>query len=202
MEETLKALFNTNQDVLSLMSLIKGIGWNALREHSIQRTIYLSKVLYSFVSNDEKNLFDDYHFSVTITGPYTELINRSIVDLTSRELIIEDLEGNLKTTNNKITINQKSEKYIWFKTVVLILGLYGEDKIFSFTINDPLYLEAVKTNSQKELQTSPENKTVKVLNDFKTSFEETLSDVSKISKVEYIELYFEYIFSQIINRGE
>ena len=202
MEESLKALFNTNQDILCLMHLIKGIGWNTIREQSIQRTIYLSKVLYSFASTNEINLFDDYHFSVTISGPYTELINRSIVDLSAREFITEDSEGNLKITNIQNIVDQQSDKYKWLKTVVLILGLYGEDKIFSFTINDPLYLEAVKTNSQKELNTSPENTTVKVLNEFKTSFEETLSDVSKIPKVEYIELYFEFIFSQIINRGE
>ena len=81
------------------------------------------------------------------------------------------------------------------------MGLYGESKIFGFTINDPLYKECIETNIQKILDTSSlENKTVKVLNDFKSAFEDTLDDVSNISREEYLELYFEYIFSKIITR--
>jgi uncharacterized protein YwgA len=162
----------------------------------------LTKVLYTFVSSDDKNLFDEYHFSVSLSGPYSELISRSILNLKVREVLIEDNEGNIKISNTNLEFSGDENKINWLKTIVYILGLYGENKIFSFTINDPLYKEAIETNSQKELMTSPENKTVKVLNEFKTAFEETLDNVSNISKEEYLELYFEYIFSKIILRAE
>ena len=54
------------------------------------------------------------------------------------------------------------------------------------------------SNQSSEIQVTPENETLLVLNDFKKAFEETLSDTSSISKEEYISLYFDYIFSQII----
>lgn len=65
-------------------------------------------------------------------------------------------------------------------------------------MNDPLYDISVKSNQSSEIQVTPENETLLVLNDFKKAFEETLSDTSSISKEEYISLYFDYIFSQII----
>lgn len=202
MEEKTRELLKTNNDIVGLMKLIKNIGWSSIREQSIQRTLYLTKVLYTFVNSDDKNLFDEYHFSVTLSGPYSELISRSILNLKVREDLIEDNEGNLKISDANHEFSGDENKIDWLKTIVYILGLYGENKIFSFTINDPLYKEAIETNSQKELMTSPENKTVKVLNEFKAAFEETLDNVTNISKEEYLELYFEYIFSKIILREE
>lgn len=200
MEDKTRELLKTNNDIVGLMKLIKNIGWSSIREQSIQRTLYLTKVLYNFVSSDDKNLFDEYHFSVSLSGPYSELISRSILNLKVREILIEDNEGNIKISDTILEFSGDENKINWLKTIVYILGLYGENKIFSFTINDPLYKEAIETNSQKELMTSPENKTVKVLNEFKTAFEETLENVVNISKEEYLELYFEYVFSKIILR--
>ena len=82
--------------------------------------------------------------------------------------------------------------------ILFILSKYGENKIFGFIVNDPLYDISVKSNQSSEIQVTPENETLLVLNDFKKAFEETLSDTSSISKEEYISLYFDYIFSQII----
>ncbi|MFN4026252.1 MAG: hypothetical protein ACK4IZ_02265 [Flavobacterium sp.] len=198
MQETTKELFRANNDIIGLMQLIKNIGWSSMREQSIHRTLYLSKVLFTFAHEKESNLFNEYHFSVSISGPYSELISRSILFLKVSENLTEDNEGNISLGNTEYQVSDDLNKINWLKIVIYILGLYGENKIFSFTINDPLYKEAVETNSQKELDASPENKTVKVLNEFKSAFEETLDNVSNISKEEYLELYFEYIFSKII----
>lgn len=202
MQENTKELFKASNDIIGLMQLIKNIGWSSMREQSIHRTFYLSKVLYTFAHEKENNIFNEYHFSVSISGPYSILLNRSILDLRVKEILIEDYEGNISFGNASFQTSDDINKINWLKTVIYILGLYGENKIFSFTINDPLYKEAVETNSQKELDTSPENKTAKVLNEFKSAFEETLDNVSNISKEEYLELYFEYIFSKIIIREE
>lgn len=202
MKQSTKELYNSNNDIIGLLQLIKGIGWQSIREQSIQRTLYLTKVLYTFVNDENENLFSEYYFSISVTGPYSELINRSILDLKVREILLEDIEGNLKLSQFEYKYEGDEKKFNWLKTIVYILGIYGENKIFSFTINDPLYKEAIETNSQKTLDTSPENKTVKTLNEFKSAFEETLNNISEISKEEYLELYFEYVFSKIIKREE
>ena len=77
---------------------------------------------------------------------------------------------------------------------------FNNNKIFSFIVNDPQYEQSVKSNLSSEINTNPENDTLKVLNDFKIAFEETLENTSSISKEEYISLYFDYLFSQIVNK--
>lgn len=201
MKDKTVELLRANSDVLALLKLVKEIGWNSIREQTIQRILYISKVLYGFVYPEGTHLFDNYHFSITVSGPYSELILRSIIDLKTRESI-SDVDGEIELVNEIIDPEFNKNHEEWLKTVVYILGVYGESKIFNFTIRDPLYEEAIKTNSQEELDTSPENKTIKVLNAFKETFEETLKDTSSINKKEYLELYFEYIFSKIIKREE
>lgn len=194
---TNKFLYDANSDILFIAHNVKHIGWVTIKEQSIQRIIYLSKVLYSFTHDDE-NIFDYYHFSITLHGPYSVLIRNSIINLKSNRFFNLN-EGSLQAIRESPT-GLESTKENWLKSIILILGKYGENRIFGFTINDPLYKEAVDTNSQRELDTSsPENTTIKVLNDFKTAFEETLSTTEQISPEEYLDLYFEYVFSQIIN---
>lgn len=195
-----KELFNSNSDILNLLNLVKSIGWNSIRHQSIQRIIYLSKVLFSFANLESKNLFQEYHFITTISGPYSEQISNSLTFLKSNEYITEE-DGEIKITDSKSIDEFISEdKYQWLKTIVYILGLYGENKIFGFTINDPLYKDSLQRNEPKELDATPDNITIKSLNQFKKAFEESLEDVSKIDRNEYLELYFEFIFSKIVKR--
>lgn len=186
-----------NLDILCIMHLAERIGWTSLKEQSIQRIVYLSKVLY-FFCNNEDDLFYYYHFSKSISGPYSDLIPNSIIFLYSNQFILKDDDsGSYKLYRTPPgAINPHKER--WFKTIILILGKYGEERIFGFTINDPLYIEAVQGNSQKELNTSIENRTIQVLNEFKNAFEQSIEDTSSISSEEYLDLYFEYIFGQII----
>ena len=96
MKESTKELYKANDDIIGLMKLVKNIGWSSIREQSIQRTLYLTKVLYTFISEKEDNLFKDYNFSVSVAGPYSLLIYRSIIDLKAREILVEDKEGKIK----------------------------------------------------------------------------------------------------------
>ena len=177
------------------------------KSQSINRIIYLSKVFYSFVNKSEPNIMDYYHFTSNVIGPVSSIINKSLVDLESREFIVTENSG-IKLNINDITLDNildstfdvvKQERQDWYKTIMLLLGKYGENKVFSFTINDPLYIENIESNSPKEIIFEDnENKTLKVLNSFKEAFEESIEDTSSISREEYLELYFDYIFSQII----
>lgn len=192
-----RELIKCNEDIMAISSFAKKIGWKFISELSYQRILYLAKVLYTFKHIND-NIFDYYHFSVTTYGPYSDLINRSLIFLQSSEMLKSDKSGGL-ALNTIEQFNVALAKVEWFHIVLLILGKYGEKRIFGFIINDPLYDDAVKNNSVKELDTaSPENETVKVLNNFKASFESTLDDISSIKDNNYIDLYFEYIFSQII----
>ncbi len=190
-------LVKVNIDIMTIASHAARIGWETVNVSTLQRFIYLLKVLYSF-NSDEENIFKGYHFNVTTFGPYSELIRRSVVFLLANRYLEGEDNGEIRIISN-VGVDEMSEERInWIETILLILSKFGENKIFSFIVNDPLYDISVKSNQSSEIQVTSENETLLVLNDFKKAFEETLSDTSSISKEEYISLYFDYIFSQII----
>lgn len=194
-EELMKA----NADLMTIIAHAKRIGWATVGTNSLQRIVYLMKVLYSF-SHDDENNFDYYHFSVSLFGPYSDLVYRSLMFLLSSQRLLGVKDGDISLNSIDGVDSISEEKIKWIDTILLILGKYGENKIFSFIINDPLYEYSVKANLSSAINANLENYTLKVLNDFKKVFEETLEDTSTISKEEYISLYFDYLFSQIIGK--
>lgn len=205
MKDKIRILLEVNTDVLTLLRISSGIGWKELRESSVHRIFYLSSVLYAFMKGHNRDAYKNYNFSLSVTGPYSEVIDRSLIDLKSRELITEDDSGNLVLKideNAKYFKTISTHKIDWFKTIIYILGLYGESKIFGFVIQDPQYKNDFQRNSQISIDISDQNKTVQTLKEFKNAFEKTLNDVSQIDDKEYLELYFEYVFAEIIKEEE
>lgn len=184
-------------DMMTIISHAKNIGWNPIGMDSLQRISYLMKVLYSFCHDDE-NMFGAYHFNVTVFGPYSDLINRSLIFLLSSQRLMRESNGNLKIISSDGVDSIPDDKIKWIDTILFILGKYGENKVFSFVVNDPQYDNSVKANIAAEINCTSESETIKTLNDFKQAFEDTLDDVGGISKEEYISLYFDFLFSQII----
>ena len=191
-------LVKVNIDIMTITAHARKIGWETISVSTLQRFIYLLKVLYSFINSSENNLFNQYHFNVTTFGPYSELIYRSVVFLLSTRRLEGDMDGDVKIISKDGVDEMDTERINWIDSILLILGKYGENKIFGFIVNDPLYDVSVKSNLPSEIQVTSENETLLVLNDFKKAFEDTLPDTTSISKEEYISLYFDYIFSQII----
>lgn len=191
-------LVKVNIDIMTIAAHARKIGWETISVSTLQRFIYLLKVLYSFINSSENNLFNQYHFNVTTFGPYSELIYRSVVFLLSTRRLEGDMDGDVKIISKDGVDEMDTERINWIDSILLILSKYGENKIFGFIVNDPLYDVSVKSNLPSEIQVTSENETLLVLNDFKKAFEETLPDTTFISKEEYISLYFDYIFSQII----
>ena len=191
-------LVKVNIDIMTIAAHARKIGWETISVSTLQRFIYLLKVLYSFINSSENNLFKQYHFNVTTFGPYSELIYRSVVFLLSTRRLEGDMDGDVKIISKDGVDEMDTERINWINSILLILGKYGENKIFGFIVNDPLYDVSVKSNLPSEIQVTSENETLLVLNDFKKAFEDTLPDTTSISKEEYISLYFDYIFSQII----
>lgn len=194
-------LMSANVDLMTIIAHTKKMGWDSVGSNSLQRIMYLMKVLYAFNHEDE-NVFGLYHFNVSVFGPYSELINNSLTFLLATQRLTGEREGDVRLNSDDGVDAMSDEKIKWIDTVLLILGKYGESKIFSFIVNDPLYDQSVKSNSDSEIDINPENYTLRVLNDFKSAFEETLEDTSSISKEEYISLYFDYLFSEIIKRED
>ena len=188
------ALMLANADIMTMIAHAKKIGWDTISYNSLQRVVYMMKVLYSF-NHDDENVFSLYHFSVSIFGPYSELVDKSLTFLLSSQRLLGDREGDVRLNSMDGVDAVAEDKIKWIDTILLILSRYGESKIFSFIVNDPQYEQSVKANINSEINTNPENDTLKVLNDFKMAFEETLEDTSSISKEEYISLYFDYLFS-------
>ncbi len=191
-----KNLIRANEDIATVATIAKSMGWGAVSEQSFQRILYLVQVLYSF-KHEGENIFSYYHFIVTTFGPYSDLIERSLVFLKSSSILCE--EDGCLTLNIRKDIHLNKDKVKWLKTIMYMLGKYGEKRLFGFIVNDPSYENAAQTNDVDGIDTSSfGSETLKVLNDFKIAFEQALDDTSAISDEKYIELYFEYIFSEII----
>ena len=191
-----KNLIRANEDIVTVTTIAKSMGWGAVSEQSFKRILYLVQVLYSF-KHEGENIFSYYHFTVTTFGPYSDLIERSLVFLKSSSILREEEGGLVLNTKKEIPLNK--DKVEWLKTVMYMLGKYGEKRLFGFIVNDPSYENATQTNNVDSIDTSsPDSETIKVLKDFKVAFEQSIEDTSAISDEKYIELYFEYIFSEII----
>lgn len=189
-------LIRANEDIVTVSTIAKSMGWGSVSEQSFQRVLYLVKILYSF-KHEGDNIFSYYHFTVTTFGPYSDLIERSLVFLKSSSKLREEDGGLILNTRMEIPLNQN--KVEWLRTVMYMLGKYGEKRLFGFIVNDPSYENAFQTNNVDGIDTSsPDSETLKVLKDFKVAFEQSLDDTSAISDEKYIELYFEYVFSEII----
>lgn len=191
-------LYTANEDIMAISYYGKEIGWESIAGLSFHRILYLVKVLYVFRHAGDVSLFSSYHFTAIINGPYSEQVNNSLVFLSSSEKLLEKNDLYTFNSDKSLLENFPDEKLTWIRFVLLLLGKYGEDKIFGFIINDPAYDNAVKTNRNAELNVSAESLTVRVLNKFKSSFEETLDQGVNLTDEQYIDLYFEYLFGKII----
>ena len=175
------ALMSANADMMTIIAHAKKIGWDTISYNSLQRVVYMMKVLYSFNHTDE-NVFGLYHFNVSLFGPYSDLVEKSLTFLLATQRLMGDKEGDVRLNSIDGVDSMSNEKIKWIDTILLVLSKYGENKIFSFIVNDPLYEQSVKSNLSSEISTNPENDTLKVLNDFKKAFEETLEDTSSIDR--------------------
>lgn len=195
-----------SKDIYILLNVLKKLGWETLRETSINRIIYLSSVLYSFIYNKNKNIFSkSYNFTITLSGPEDAQIKNALIYLESNELIKQIDSGGYKVCINKNFFNLNNEdkkKEKWFEDIAYIISIYGEDKIYDFIFRDPEYREALLGNSIYNLNIDKNNATIEFLNLFKETFEKKLKNKNDaLNNKKYMELYFEYIFGMIL-RGE
>ena len=190
-------VIKAEEDVLGLLQQSKQIGWLKMNANTIQRIMYLLQVLYSF-KYDGDNIFGDYHFTPSLYGPYSIEIDKGIADAQNFERIRDD-KGGLALNDAEEYVTKDSVKIAWMKSLFLILGRYGEKNVFALTLQDPTYIQAVKSNSERVLDTKDRtNETIKKLYEFKSYFEKKIEDKASLSDEEYLALYFDYIFSQII----
>lgn len=193
-------------DIVSCFLAGKSIGWDGMSEISLNRIIYFAAVLFKFRFSEQKNIFeDDYEFSITLRGPEAPIISNAIIHLLSNYIISKkDSEYFLDVEDEAFTKNLPyfEEKKSWIEDIIYLIGVYGEEKLYDFIFRDPEYKTNLKSKSSKPLNLGEDNYTIKYLEMFKTDFEGTLSQQSpKLSNKQYLELYFEYVFSKIL-KGE
>lgn len=200
-----EAIILKSEDVYLLLKKLQNIGWNAVRESSIHRIMYLSAVLYSFRYPDKQNIFkDDYFFSRTLSGPEDAEIENALTNLTTNDLIIHSENGySCTSVDHSISLSDNyNQKEPWFDDISYILGIYGEDKIFDFIFRDPEYKKSLESNSVYNLNIGLDNDTVKYINEFKNAFEKKINNLeNNLKNSEYLQLYFEFVFGRIL-RGE
>lgn len=193
-----------SKDIYCLLCVLKELGWESLRETTINRLIYLSSVLYSFINNESENIYaKNYQFVITLSGPEDAEIEKAIIHLESNDLLKHTDKGYMVINSEYLLImDDYNKKKAWFKDIAYIISIYGEDKIYDFIFRDPEYRESLLGNSVYNLNIDKNNATVKFLNRFKFEFERMLNDKSvALDNRKYMELYFEYVFGMIL-RGE
>lgn len=193
-------------DISVLLSITQKNNWKSLRDSSLGRILYLSTVLYEFMFPNEENIFSKYYkFSYDETGPFCELIKKSLVHLESIDFVFKSelayyLKNKLAIEETKTEEEKKRKR--WLEIVMNLLSVYGEGKIYDFVIRDPLYQNSFQRSTPKEIQIDQDNITLRKLNSFKDAFEKVLGEKAKrIVPQKYLELYFEFIFSTIL-KGE
>ncbi len=193
-----------SKDIYCLLCVLKELGWESLRETTINRLIYLSSVLYSFINNESENIYaKNYQFVITLSGPEDAEIEMALIHLESNDLLKHTDKGYMViNSENLLNMDDYNKKKAWFKDIAYIISIYGEDKIYDFIFRDPEYRESLLGNSVYNLNIDKNNATVKFLNRFKFEFERVLNDKSvALDNRKYLELYFEYVFGMIL-RGE
>lgn len=188
-----------SSDVYIIIKEMKEIGWLSIRQVSINRILYFASILYSFIFPNKENIFEkNYHFKVTLRGPEISEVDNALINLECNEYIIHTEAGyaiNNKKSNLEYII---TEKQSWLENIAYIVGLYGEDKLYDFIFRDPEYRNSIAANKLYNLNIGTENDTIIFLNIFKGEFEKKLDKNIKFDNRKYLELYFEYVFGQIL----
>ena len=206
MDSKYNGIIIKSKDIYILLDILKKLGWATLRETSVNRIIYLSSVLYSFIYNKNENIFSkSYNFTITLSGPEDAQIKNALIYLESNDLI-EQIDSGYKIHIDKnffdLNNDEDKQKERWFEDIAYIISIYGEYKIYDFIFRDPEYRESLLGNSIYNLNIDKKNATVKFLNLFKEDFEKNLKNKNDaLNNKKYMELYFEYIFGMIL-RGE
>ena len=71
-------LMSANVDLMTIIAHTKKMGWDSVGSNSLQRIMYLMKVLYAFNHEDE-NVFGLYHFNVSVSGVNGKSRKRELV---------------------------------------------------------------------------------------------------------------------------
>lgn len=195
-------LLEANLDVIRLFKSSKTIGWSDLKEQSIYRILYLSSVLYSFMFPGE-HFKEGYDFTVDMSGPYSKGLRDALSFLVSNDILsLKDNKEYELTKSSDLDLSNSSEqkrKMTWLKTILYILGTYGEKKVYEFVIRDPEYRANIESNSLQSLNTDDANRTIDFLNSIKRQFEKKLAEENtQPDKSKYLELYFEYVFAKVL----
>ncbi len=204
MKSSEETLYEANSDIIEVFKAADTIGWDSLKQISVPRILYIASVLYSFRYPDLENRFSKiYHFALSPRGPIENTIGRSLTFLLSRDYLIADESKNELSLNSEVIDDFDANPHDdseWFTTVITLLATFGIDKIYEFVIRDPQYHDSVSANSQKELDVSPENLTLRFLERFRNEFETSLPNESaEIDEEEYLSLYFEFVFRRVVD---
>ncbi|MCK0069407.1 hypothetical protein [Kordiimonas laminariae] len=195
-------------DILSIFRSADALDWKSLRKSSVHRVMYLASVLFGFKFPEKDNIFSKYNFSIEkYVGPFSSDIEKGVNFLSKDEYLIPSgeeeplysLGTNAADQIFKEALVQARDE--WLKLIVSILSLYGENKIYDFIFRDKEYQDAIKSNKTTGFDIGPENRTIQFLKGFQAAFEETLPQHSEnVDATQYLELYFEYVFSKILKR--
>ena len=201
------------EDILLVFEHSTKNNWKAISTKTIIRILYFSIAFNKFFNQTNPIPFSDtYDFYIDTSGLnmndisflLAEFEHNSLVKKTNiNEYILDTNNPNyLEIINESYKRNLFQEKSKWISIVISILAIYGEESIYEFIFRDPEFLMKYKSQDNHNIDISNESETFKILYKFKSAFELELKkrDKRNLSTQQYINLYFDYVFSTIIKK--
>lgn len=201
--------------LLLLLFHAKRMNWDEVNKLYINWSMYLINTLVHFYNkgiddDDLQELPQLYEFILDSTSPKSDIVNRAL-DILALDKYIQSVEipiitekGNEAVT--KLLLPDSTMKSIaqWIDIMVSLQSIYGYEQLFRFIYRDPEFKSKLKAQDDVLETSNPLNETILFLNEFKSAYDEVLTNnnISEaISPKEYLIGYFGYVFD-LIKRGE
>ncbi len=197
-----------NNDLVTVAYFMYENGWDGSNKSNFQRVLYFSAALSPIFIRDYNW---NYSFSNTIFGPYNSMIKneleklsiKGLLELTERKVYINRVEERYIITSKGKTwcedllfrINSENAKIKWFKIIVKVLSIYGENFLSKLIKEDPNVYSQNEINRNARIITdnSEENLSKEFFEFLKEKGKDKLNIESQKDE-DYLLLFFDILY--------
>ena len=197
-----------NNDLLLVAFFMKENAWKNVNQTNFHRVLYFSAVLAPIYLFDEKWGYD---FSNTIYGPSNIIITEQLRELSVKGFL--EIEKITVLTNRTeelycitdegigfcktvlFCLKNKKKRVAWFKIIVKLLSLYGNDFMSKLIKEEPnIHNQSLENQKSKLFIDNSENNLSKQFFEFlKKQTDETL-DSKNMKNEDYLLLFFDILY--------
>jgi|GEM_PF-2896779 len=195
-------------DLLIVSYLMKENGWNGSNKSNFQRVLYFAAALSPIFIPEEEWI---YSFSNTIFGPYNSIIKKELerllvkgfIELQDRKILTNRVEERYIITNQGISycknllfkLNTYNKKVNWFKIIVKVLSIYGENFLSKLVKQDPnIYSQNLENRNAKLIISNTSENLSKEFFQFLKEKGQKKVDLGLQKDEDYLLLFFDILY--------